>query len=169
MQHCAFVVPAVPSAFATLGEAQTNFGLRPPHLVASSSQQVPARQEAAFLAHFVEAAEVFTFIPAFIPVVHMASAHVALSVQQASFPAASSTPAMPALVGSWYFVEAHATVLPPHFVVSISQHTVGEQEAAFDVHFVSAAEVFAFVAPKHVAAAHVATSVQQAAIPAFAL
>jgi len=69
--------------------------------------------------HFVVAAEVFGFIPA----AHVTSAHVAMLLQQAVFPAASLTPAMPALAGSWYFPAAHATVLLPHFVLS-SQHVL---------------------------------------------
>jgi len=71
--------------------------------------------------HFVAAAEVFFFIPA----AHTALVHVAMSVQQAVFiAAASAPPAMPALPESWYFPEAHVTVLPPHFVVSFSQHVL---------------------------------------------
>jgi hypothetical protein len=109
--------------------------------------------------HFVAAAEVFFFIPA----PHVASAHVAMSVQQAVFRAASSAPpAMAALAGSWYFPEAHVTVLPPHFEVSFSQHVLLEQEAAFDVHFVALAEAFFFIPVPHMATAHVAMSVQQA-------
>jgi len=113
--------------------------------------------------HFVALAEAFFFIP----VPHMASAHVAMSVQQAAFRAASSVPpGMPALTVSKYFVEAHVTVLPPHFVVSFSQHVLWSQEAASDVHFVAAAEVFLFMPAAHTALVHVATSVQQAAFRA---
>jgi len=109
--------------------------------------------------HFVAAAEVFFFIPA----AHTALVHVAMFVQQAIFRAASSAPpAVPALARSWYFPAPHATVLPPHFVVSFSQHVLEEQEAAFDVHFVAAAEVFFFIPAAHTALVHVAMSVQQA-------
>lgn len=53
-----------------------------------------------------------------------------------------------------------AAAWPPHFVVSNSQHAPLEQEAAFDVHFVEAAEVFAFIPAGHVADAHVFLDVQ---------
>ena len=72
--------------------------------------------------HFVAAAEVFSFIPA--AHLKLAWEHVAMSVQQAVFPAASLTPTVPALAGSWYFPAAHVIVLPPHFAVSFSQHVV---------------------------------------------
>ena len=68
--------------------------------------------------HFVALAEAFFFIP----VPHVASAHVFMSVQQAAFRAASSAQAAaPALEESRYFPEAHVTVLPAHFALS-SQH-----------------------------------------------
>jgi len=131
----------------------------PPHFVVSFSQHVLWTQEAAFDVHFVAAAAVFFFMPA----AHTALAHVAKSVQQAAFRAASSAPpGMPALTASKYFPEAHVTVLPPHFVVSFSQHVLLEQEAAFDVHFVALAEAFFFIPVPHMASAHVAMSVQQA-------
>ena len=109
--------------------------------------------------HFVAAAEVFFFIPA----AHAALAHVATSVQQAAFRAApSDPPATPALLGSWYFPAAQATVLPPHFVVSCTQHVLLEQEAASDVHFVVLAAALFFIPAPHMASAHVAMFLQQA-------
>jgi len=98
--------------------------------------------------HFVALAEVIAFVPA----AHVAAAHVALSVQQLIFSAAASAPpAMPALVGSSYFPAAHATVLPPHFVVSFSQQfTVQAAALAMAlVHFKPVRAPFSFHPAAH--------------------
>jgi hypothetical protein len=139
--------------------SQVNFVARPPHFVASYSQQVFCEQVAALPLHFVVLFEVFTFIP--LP--HMASAHVATFVQQLVI---MSVPLVtPYLVASLYFPVPQATELPRHFVVSISQQLLGH-EAAFVEHFVALAEVFRFIPALHTATAHVAMSVQQAVMAA---
>jgi len=108
----------VSAVFAVSVDLQVIFAVWPPHFVVSDSQQVPAKHDAAFEAHIVVAFAAFAFIPA----AHVAPAHVDLAVQQAIFPAASLTPAMSALVASWYFPEAQSIPAMPHFVVSVSQH-----------------------------------------------
>lgn len=163
MQHCAFVVPAVLWSFAMSVPSQVNFVARPPHFVVSYSQQLEG-QEAASPVHFVVLSEVFSFIP--LP--HTAFAHVATFVQQLVIMAAPVPLSVPFLVASWYFPVPQATVLPPHFAVSASQQLVG-QEAAFIGHFVALTEAFRFVPALHAATAHVALSVQQAAVMAAAV
>jgi len=97
--------------------------------------------------HFVAFAETFAFIPA----AHVATAHVAWSVQQAISRAASSAPpAMPVLVASKYFPEAHVTELPPHFVLSFSQQFVQAAALAMALaHFKPVRSPFSFHPAEH--------------------
>jgi hypothetical protein len=88
----------------------------PPHFVVIPSQQLLG-QEAASLGHFVALTEAFRCIPG----PHTATAHVALSVQQAVTAAAPDPLTMPFLVASLYFALPQTTVALPHFVVSASQ------------------------------------------------
>jgi len=160
MQHCAFVVPAVLWSFAMSVPSQMNFVARPPHFVVSYSQQLVG-QEAAAPGHFVELAEVFSFIP--LP--HTAFAHVATFVQQLVIMAVPVPLSTPFLVTSLYFPVPQVTVLPPHFAVFASQQLLG-QEAASVGHFVALTEAFRFIPAPHTATAHVALSVQQAVMAA---
>lgn len=162
MQHCSLVVPAVLSSFRMSVPVQSNFLARPPHFVASYSQQV-FMQEAAFEPHFVVLLEAFIFFPGG----HVASAHVATFVQQLVIMSAPVPLDSPCLVGSLYIPALQVTELPRHFPVSFSQHSlVRVQEAAFDEHFVALAEAFRFIPALHTATAHVALSVQQAVMAA---
>jgi len=96
----------------------------PPHFAVSASQHV----EASLEPQVSVAQKKFSGVPlSFCPAAHKepCPVHACLAVQQLDFFVASVTGvaiSVPALLVSWYLFASHVITLPPHFVVSGSQH-----------------------------------------------
>jgi len=92
----------------------------PPHFVVSAVQHADAVQEAASLEQVVVEAAVMLVYPA----AQVYVEHIAFVVQQLFFLSVSVVPAvLPAFAESQYLPVSHVSpVIPPHFVVSSSQH-----------------------------------------------
>jgi hypothetical protein len=142
VQHSAAVFPTLPALvgsryFAVMGSAAQSIVL-PPHFVSSTSQHVAIAQLLASIAHFVSATLAFVFhFP-----LHVASLHVAISLQQS----AAVVPTFPAFVGSRYLPAPQVMLLPPHFVASaVQQAPHAAVLAAGEVHFMPVSAVFIFL------------------------
>lgn len=125
----------------------------PKHFVVSASQH--SDDEHVPLEHFMVALLALSFIPAG----HVTS-HVFFAVQQFALKV-PEVAAAPYLLESLYLSVSHATLIPQHFVVSESQHSVDEHVPP--AHFMLALLALSFIPAVHVTS-HVFFVVQQFAL-----
>jgi hypothetical protein len=167
VQQLVFLVAASAPAAAPAFEESLNVPasqvmVLPPHFVVSGMQHLEASVEAQVAVAQCNVAALVCF---FIPAAQVKLEHLALAVQQLVFLVATSLPAAaPAFEGSWNLPASQVMVLPPHFVVSFTQHleaSVEAQVAAAQCNVAASVCFFIPAAQECVELEHLALAVQQ--------